>query len=130
MPQIEGIKEVIAALQKKSQDLLGASYEKAKNPGKGSYSVIVGFETAYALYVHENLEAYHPIGQAKFLEQPAREYAKEFSKIVKTAMDSGQTLQMGLIMAGLRLQREAQLLVPVKYGVLKASAFTELEEES
>lgn len=24
----------------------------------------------YAIYVHENLEAHHPVGQAKFLEQP------------------------------------------------------------
>ena len=31
-------------------------------------SVEVGFKTEYALYVHENLESHHPVGQAKFLE--------------------------------------------------------------
>ncbi len=25
---------------------------------------------AYAIFVHENLEAHHPVGQAKYLEQP------------------------------------------------------------
>lgn len=31
----------------------------------------------YMMAVHENLDAHHPIGKAKFLEDPAREYARE-----------------------------------------------------
>ena len=31
----------------------------------------------YAVIVHEDLEAYHPIGKAKFLEDPIRDYAAE-----------------------------------------------------
>lgn len=31
----------------------------------------------YAIYVHERLDVHHPIGKAKFLEDPVREYAKE-----------------------------------------------------
>lgn len=31
----------------------------------------------YAVYVHEDLNAVHPIGKAKFLEDPVREYARE-----------------------------------------------------
>jgi ribosome modulation factor len=27
----------------------------------------------YAIYVHENMNAHHPVGQAKYLEQPFRE---------------------------------------------------------
>lgn len=33
--------------------------------------------SSYMVAVHENLNAIHPIGKAKFLEDPAREYAKE-----------------------------------------------------
>jgi hypothetical protein len=33
--------------------------------------------SSYMMAVHENLSAFHPIGNAKFLENPAREYAKE-----------------------------------------------------
>jgi len=31
----------------------------------------------YAVIVHEDLEAFHPIGKAKFLEDPIRDYAAE-----------------------------------------------------
>ncbi|MES2360157.1 MAG: HK97 gp10 family phage protein [Gemmatimonadota bacterium] len=42
-------------------------------------SVTMGFGGAavdYALTVHENLEAHHPVGQAKYLEQPLMAAAK------------------------------------------------------
>lgn len=32
----------------------------------------------YMLTVHEDLEAYHPIGNAKFFENPLQEFAREF----------------------------------------------------
>jgi len=41
----------------------------------------------------------------------------------------GRGCARGLKKAGLRLQRESQRLVPVDYGVLKASAFTRSEGE-
>ena len=44
----------------------------------GNPSVIVGFEEEYAIYVHENLEAHHDVGQAKFLEQPLKENADKY----------------------------------------------------
>lgn len=38
-------------------------------PGEVVGTITVGGVAApYALYVHENLDAYHPVGQAKFLE--------------------------------------------------------------
>lgn len=33
--------------------------------------------SSYMMAVHEDLSARHPIGKAKFLEDPAREYARE-----------------------------------------------------
>lgn len=38
-----------------------------------SISVILGYNTEYAIYVHENLEAFHPVGQAKYLESVLNE---------------------------------------------------------
>ena len=39
--------------------------------------------SSYMVVVHENLDVYHPIGKAKFLEDPVREYAnKNFKKTV------------------------------------------------
>lgn len=71
-------------LQQKAQDLtpvdtgaLRASAfteaESGSNP-----SVIVGYTEEYAIFVHENLEAHHPVGQAKFLEQPLQENTDKY----------------------------------------------------
>lgn len=91
--------------------------------------VVVGFTAAYSIWVHENLEAHHPVGQAKFLEQPARTHAREIGRIVREAYRRGATFAQALLLGGLRLQREAQLLTPVDTGALRASAFTRLVRE-
>lgn len=117
MAKVEGVTAVVAELGKRRKE----------SEAEGSPSVIVGYTTAYAIFVHENLEAKHPIGQAKFLEEPARTMQPELAGIIRGAMQRGATLTQALLMAGLRLQRESQLRVPVDTGTLKNSAFTELE---
>ena len=135
MPQITGISAVRKALRKHGEKL-----GLVGNP-----SVIVGYTANYALHVHENIEmkwkglprvapskgnywdGSRGPGQAKFLEQPARELTTEFDRIVFEAMRGGATLLQALYLAGLRLQRESMLLVPVDTGNLKASAFTRKE---
>jgi hypothetical protein len=47
---------------------------------------VVGYSQGYAVYVHEDLEAYHPTGQAKFLETPARSMARELIRFVAASM--------------------------------------------
>lgn len=68
-----------------------------------------------------------PAGQAKFLEQPARTLTDVLSEIVAVAMKAKKTMSQALLLAGLRLQRESQKLVPIDTGNLRASAFTRLE---
>lgn len=102
--------------------------ERAKEAKEANVSVLVGFGTNYALYVHENLEANHPVGQAKFLEQPAREMQRDLADIVVEGMRKGIGMVKSLLLAGLRLQREAQIRCPVDTGAMRASAFTRLEE--
>lgn len=68
-----------------------------------------------------------PTGQAKFLEQPARELSPILGKIVAKAMLEKKTMAQGLLLAGLRLQRESQKKVPIDTGNLRASAFTRME---
>ncbi len=68
-----------------------------------------------------------PNQQAKFLEQPAREMKTEIAQIVVTAMKNGASLVEALLIAGNRLQRASQQIVPVDTGNLKGSAFTERE---
>lgn len=66
-------------------------------------------------------------GQSKFLEAPARANRAKYARIVAEQMQRGRTLAQALLMAGLDLQRDSQLLVPVDQANLKASAFTRLE---
>lgn len=112
MAEILGLNKVLDALHR-----LKKKYEGP--------AVIVGYTAAYAVHVHENLEMRHKEGkQAKFLEQPARELAKEIGQIVRKAVQGGATLTKALLIGGLRLQRESQKIVPVDTGALKGSAFT------
>jgi len=111
MPEITGIKELLDELKKR---------EKTVPP---SAETIVGFTQSYAIYVHENLKAKHRVGQAKFLEEPARELRRTLAKIVVTAVEKGAGIQEALDLAALRLQREAQKKTPVDTGALKNSAF-------
>ncbi len=64
-------------------------------------------------------------GQSKFLEQPAREKQDVLAALVVKAAKAGIGLQKALVIAGLRLKRESQELVPVDTGNLKGSAFVE-----
>lgn len=104
-------------------------------------TVVVGYEAAYAVAIHEDVEMkmrgqprpsgigeyWGPHGQAKFLEQPAREHAKDYAKIAEEVLKRGGTMTQALVAAGTQLQADSQDLVPVEYGNLKASAFTKVE---
>lgn len=118
MAKILGLTKLLASLR-------GRAREAAE---QANVSVIVGYTQSYAIYVHENLEAYHKVGQAKFLEQPARELGSLMGSIVRNTVRRGKPIAVGLFLAGLRLQRESQKLCPVDTGALKGSAFTRLEK--
>lgn len=56
-------------------NLKGSAYtRKAPDDGK---AVEVGFGAAYAIYVHEDLQAFHDDGEAKYLENAAVEKGPE-----------------------------------------------------
>ena len=95
-----------------------------KKYGEVHADVTVGYTQTYSLIVHENLTANFRVGQAKYLEQPAREMKQTFAQVITSAVKKGAKLLAALLMGGLRLQREAQKLTPVDTGALKASAFT------
>lgn len=113
--------ERLEELKKKLQDM--------KVAAKIDEDVVVGYTASYAIYVHENLEARHKPGkQAKFLEEPARTLQPVMIQIVVRAMKRGVGLLAALLLAGLRLQRASQKIVPVDTGNLKNSAFTRIEK--
>jgi hypothetical protein len=131
MAKVEGVSKLLSQLKAR---------EKAR--GKDA-SVVVGYTAATAIFVHENVEMklqgqprpkgrglyWDPQGrgQAKFLEQPFRTLRPEFARIIREALSKGKTIEQALLLAGLRLQRESMMLVPVDTGALRASAFTRIE---
>lgn len=119
MVKIEGAEKVYEALRK--------LHEQTAQDAKSV--VVVGFTQNYAVYVHENLEAYHHVGQAKFLETPLRVNRNDIATVITLGVQRTKSVLKGLLLGGLRLQREAQKLCPVDTGALKNSAFTCDERE-
>ena len=54
--------------------------------GAGIRVVAGGGPVDYAVYVHENLDAFHPHGEAKFIERPLQESAPYLADRVATRM--------------------------------------------
>lgn len=51
--------------------------------------VEVGYTMSYAIYVHEDPNAHHPVGQYKFLEQPARQLRPQLLQDVINEVERG-----------------------------------------
>lgn len=82
----------------------------------------VEYVAPYAIYVHENLEANHPNGgQAKFLEQPARELRYKLPRMMAKWIREGYSLEQASFFAATFLKDASQPLVPVDTGRLKKS---------
>lgn len=89
--------------------------------------VYVGYTQSYAIHVHEREGLTHKEGkQAKYLEEPARKLynSGEIWRIVRAVYATTGSVTKGLLLAGLRIQRESQKIVPVLTGALKNSAYT------
>jgi hypothetical protein len=148
--KITGIDELVKKLEIK----------RRRSMKEDDGTVVTGFQTKYALIVHENPNAAHGAAynkkhaskfgkrnkkgqflkatggggkkrgenqQFKYLEKPARELHNngELRRIVLKSYENGATLSQALVIGALRIQREAQKIVPRDTGNLAGSAFTE-----
>jgi hypothetical protein len=113
---VEGTGAVVAALR-----------ALAAKAGPPRPQVTVGYKAEYAVHVHENMEAYHPTGQAKFLETPARVHEQDMARIVTDTVRAGGTLAEGELAAGRFLLEQSKALVPVRTGALRDSGFCTAE---
>ena len=70
--------------------LKSSAYTKLVDEGSpATIAVEVGFTQHYAIYVHEDPNAHHPVGKYKYLEDPAREGQEEMTEIVKKSIQNG-----------------------------------------
>lgn len=94
--------------------------------GRKTVSLSVGFAAPYAAYVHENLQAFHRVGQAKYLEQPMIQYQQEIARIIVYNLNNKESLETAVTRAGWFLLNEAKKLVPVDTGFLRDSGFVKV----
>lgn len=91
-----GLKRAALLVQRESQKivpvdtgtLINTAFTRADGRGENT-SVVVGYKSNYAIYVHENLTARHAPGkEAKYLEKPARELLNNgtLKRVVKDEM--------------------------------------------
>lgn len=91
---------------------------------------VAGYAAPYAVHVHENMEAHHENGQAKFLEEPARRMRNELARIVRDRVAAGDTLAEAELAAMQALLAASKPLVPVATVVLRDSGFATVTEGS
>ena len=78
-------------LQRESQKIVPVDTSNLKggaftrNIGGSGFKtdIVVGYVAGYSVYVHENMEAHHVVGEAKFLEKPAKEKRSEILEVIK-----------------------------------------------
>ncbi len=56
-------------------ELKGSDYQDACTKRRDTWVASFGYTAEHAAIVHEDMEVYHPNGQAKYLEQPFNESA-------------------------------------------------------
>lgn len=93
--------------------------------------VIVGYTQRYAVYVHEDMKARHKEGKtAKYLEKAVKIVQPLINGILLQVMNAGKSVTQGMLLVGLRIQRESMLIVPIDTGALRASAYTARESQA
>jgi hypothetical protein len=112
--EVEGVGRVLASLKARTLR------------GRKALTATVGYSAPYALYVHEDLTAFHPNGRAKFLEEPARRLQAEMASIVRRRLVQHRSLEEGVVEAANLLLQESQAVVPIDTGRLHESAFVEV----
>lgn len=96
--------------------------------GMAGAELDIGFSAPYAVYVHENLQAAHLVGQAKYLESAYRSPAvqQQMRDALRQALKSKRSVADALVDAGNVLLKAAQALVPVDTGLLRDSGYVDV----
>lgn len=84
----------------------------------------VGYAAPYAIYVHEDLQAYHaPPTRAKFLSEPFQRLRGRIADRIAVVIQRGGDLLQAVYEAGELVLSESRPITPIDTGLLRASAF-------
>lgn len=84
------LEESLSQVPRDTETLASSSFYEITGHWRTGWEAVIGYggsydpinpktgkpASSYMVEVHENLKAYHPIGKAKFLEDPVRQYVK------------------------------------------------------
>lgn len=112
-PGIEGLQATLHKLK---------SQQKKYGNGKDE-NVVVGFAQTYSVYVHEDLEAHHTVGNAQFLMRAIRSNKPLIKSVIVAALQRGRSFLQAMLQAGTVIRKAAQAQTPVDTGSLKMSAY-------
>lgn len=94
--------------------------------GRVKLAVECGYRAHYAVYVHEDPFAHHPVGKWKFLEDPMRRGRGHMGKLIQQALRAKKSLESGILAALFWLEDASKEEVPVDTGFLRESWFVRL----
>lgn len=114
--EVRGTGGIVSKLDKRRREAL-------------SYKAEVGYKAPYAIYVHENLAAYHkPPTKAKFLEGPFRENRGRVGKLLTKLLKSRVSMYAALMEVCEFVLNLSQPFVPVLTGRLKRSKYKKVSK--
>lgn len=96
---------------------------RSKAIGDGLAVTSVGYTADHAVPVHEMMHLRHPVGQAKYLEQPLRTEEKQMADIVRRRLMARETLKTAQLEACKHLMKVSLQFVPIDTGELRDSWF-------
>ncbi len=107
--QIKGLDKVLTGLR------------NLKKRHKPMVECHISYTADYAIHVHEDMQIFHPNGQAKFLETAIRLNLSTMVNYVSQAIQGGKSIEQSLEEVGYLVLMVSNGLVPVKTGFLRAS---------
>ena len=113
-------------LDVKGREKLTRQLQQRSLKGRKTLAVQFGFRAQYAVYVHEDPFAFHPIGKWRYLADPLRRGRGQMGKIAKAVLARKKSLEDATYAMLEWLREASQEEVPVDTGFLRESWFVRL----
>lgn len=94
--------------------------------GRKTLAVQFGYRAKYAVFVHEDPFAHHPVGKWRYLADPLRRGRGQMGKIMKRELLRKRSLESAVFAALEWLREASQDEVPIDTGFLHDSWFVRL----
>jgi hypothetical protein len=86
---------VQAEAQKRTPVDTGYLRSSAKTRMENDYTVLVSYDAAYAIFVHERTNLRHKVGEAKFLQNAIDKNKSQIRKIIENTIINGKRRVLG-----------------------------------